>query len=134
MVSRGGVRAGHSLPELLVAMTFLAATLAAMASTAVLATRWTSDALLRQRALSIAEAALDSLAALPVRPTAGGRPAPEPPWIVRWEVTPADAAGESGAASGSRAAGLQVTVTTADAPVPAVELRGLWIPSLPALP
>jgi hypothetical protein len=115
-------------------MTFLAVTLAALTSAAVLATRWTSDALLRQRALPAAEAALDSLSALPDLPTAGDRAGPEPPWIVQWEVTPSDGGSAVSALSGSRAAALRVIVTRADAAVPAIELRGLWIASPPLLP
>lgn len=125
-------RSGHSLPELLVALTFLAATLAAMASVTLLATGWTADAVLRQRALATAEAALDSLVVLPVTPAGGDRSETDPPWTVAWHVDPTVAGGGATAASGPPAATLRVTVTGPRGPAPVVELRGLWIALPPA--
>jgi Tfp pilus assembly protein PilV len=124
MVSPRAAWPGHSLPELLVALTFLAVTLAGMTSSAVLASRWTAEAVLRQRALSAAEAALDSLAALPDRPTAGARADADPPWLLSWEVEPV-AAATGRAAVG--AAWLRVTVTLSGAVLPAAQLRGVWM-------
>jgi len=65
MVNRSADRAGHSLPELIVATTFLAATLVAVGGSALLGARWTDRAATRQRALWLAEQVLDSLATLP---------------------------------------------------------------------
>ncbi|MDX1674553.1 MAG: hypothetical protein R3314_07165 [Longimicrobiales bacterium] len=53
---------GHSLPELIVAMTFLAATLVAVAGTAVLAEQRSGRAVATQRATRLAAATLDSVA------------------------------------------------------------------------
>ena len=58
-------RPGHSLPELIVAMTFLGSTLVAVGGTAVLGARWTGSAATVQEAVRVAEHVVDSLAALP---------------------------------------------------------------------
>lgn len=113
------IRAGHSLPELLVALTFLGASLTAMASTAVLATRWTGDAVARQQSRSVAESVLDSLALAPDPPVRGT--AHREPWTIGWAV--------DSVAPAIRL--LRVTVDRPGDPVPPVELRGLWLAPLP---
>ena len=54
-------RAGHSLPELIVAVAFLATTVTAVGGMAVLGARWTAEAVLRQEAVRAAGAVLDSV-------------------------------------------------------------------------
>jgi Tfp pilus assembly protein PilV len=110
---------GHSLPEFLVALTVLAVTIGGISASVLLASRWTEGSVLRQRALSAAEAALDSLAALPDPPLAGSRSAAGFPWLVEWDVEPWEGAGPA-------AATLRVRVTADVRGAPAVELRGLW--------
>lgn len=56
-------RRGHTLPELLVAMTFLAVSAAAVGGTALLGARWTADAAVRQEAVRLASSVLDSVTA-----------------------------------------------------------------------
>jgi type II secretory pathway pseudopilin PulG len=125
MVMRGrgaimtGIRAGHSLPELVVALTFLGASLTAMASTAVLATRWTGHEVARQQALSVAETILDSLALASDPPVVGT--ADRERWTIGWAV--------DSVAPALRA--LRVTVDIPADPMPPVELRGLWLAPLP---
>jgi Tfp pilus assembly protein PilV len=123
MVSLPTPRPGHSLAELVVALTVLAATLGAISSSVLLASRWTEASVLRQRALSTAEAVLDSLTARPDLPVTGSRVATSPPWLVEWQVDP----------QGARAntAVLRVTVTGTARGAPAADVRGLWIPPLP---
>ena len=65
MVGRTRARAGHSLPELIVAVTFLSTTVVAVGGTAVLGARWTGRAVLRQEAVRRAAAILDSVATAP---------------------------------------------------------------------
>ena len=60
MVSAG--RTGHSLPELIVAVTVLAATVPAVGGMAVLAARVAGDAVARQEALRLGAEVLDSVA------------------------------------------------------------------------
>lgn len=112
-------RAGHSLPELVVALTFLGASLTAMASTAVLATRWTGDAVARQQALSMAESILDSLAFASDPPVTGT--AEQERWSIAWDVD----------SVGPAIRVLRVTVLLPAAPLPVVELDGLWLAPLP---
>jgi prepilin-type N-terminal cleavage/methylation domain-containing protein len=120
-------RAGHSLPELIVALALLGVTLGAVASSAVMGSRWTHDSVARQRALALAEATLDSLAAFARPPASGERKLPDPPWVVEWAVAP-----------GERERGLQVRVGTragdeTRAPTRILaEVHGLWLPPLPA--
>ena len=52
---------GHSLPELLVALMFLAVSVVAVGAGAVQGSRWTAEAVARQEALGLAAAVLDSL-------------------------------------------------------------------------
>jgi hypothetical protein len=126
-------RSAHSLAELLVALTFLGATLAALASSTVLATRWTTDAVLRQRAVALTEAVLDSLVFLDHPPGPGSRQERDPPWAIRWSVEPAAGGGGQGSAGGggSPAATVRVTVSLTGQVTPAAELAGLWIPPRP---
>lgn len=58
-------RRGHSLPELIVAVTFLGASLGAVGATAAAAAGRTRDAVLKQEAVRQAGAILDSLLAAP---------------------------------------------------------------------
>lgn len=124
MVSR---RSGHSLPELIVALALLGATLAAVASSAVLGARWTHEAAARQGALAVAEAVLDSLNALADPPGSGDRELSVPPWVVEWVVAPGDA---------SRGLGVRVHARPgpgATSPArPLAEAYGLWLPPLPS--
>jgi hypothetical protein len=121
-------RAGHSLPELIVALTLLGATLAAASATALLGARWTHEAVLRQRALGVAEATLDSLSVLDWQPAAGERDLPDLAARVEWSV--------EGLVAGGGAT-VRVTVQavggTQGGGSPIAELRGLWIPPLPEL-
>ena len=106
---------GHSLPELIVAMTFLGATVVAVGGTALLAEQRSGRAAATQRATRIAAAALDSLArADPVTP--GGRS--EAGLAVTWTV------------AGDR---VRVTVATADG-LGLVTLVGDPVPTVPVLP
>lgn len=57
-------RAGHSLAELIVAMAVLGVGLVSVSAASVFAMRRTNDALLRERAVVLAAATLDSLALL----------------------------------------------------------------------
>lgn len=57
-------RAGHSLAELIVAVTVLGVGLGSVSGASVFALRRTNDALQRERAVILAVATLDSLAAL----------------------------------------------------------------------
>lgn len=56
-------RQGHSLVELIVAVTFLGVTLAAVTGSTLLGARWVGEAAEEQRAVRLAEDVLDSLAA-----------------------------------------------------------------------
>ena len=110
-----GPRTGHSLPELVVAVTFLAASLVAVGSSAVLGARWTGQAASRQQAARLAAAVLDSLAALP-EPGTGQRSAGG--LVARWEDGPL---------------GIRVVVSAGtDGPVLA-ELDGARVPAVPVL-
>jgi Tfp pilus assembly protein PilV len=121
MVDR--LRPGHSLPEVLVALTFLGASLTAMASTAVLASRWTGDAVGRQHALAVAEAVLDSLTGLPDAPQPGSRDVEH--WTIEWTV---DSVGPA------RARMIRLTAGRAGRDPPLVQLRGVWVAPGLALP
>ncbi|MFP4623121.1 MAG: hypothetical protein ACLFRX_02970 [Gemmatimonadota bacterium] len=70
MTGDGGLRRGHSLPELIVAVTFLGVGVAAVSASTILGARWTGDAVARQRAVDLAAATLDSLVAC-AAPTSG---------------------------------------------------------------
>jgi Tfp pilus assembly protein PilV len=112
-------RSGHSLPELVVALAFLGASLTAMASASVLASRWTGDAVGRQRVLVVAEAILDSLITLPEPPLDGSTALDLE--TIAWVV---DSVGLSGARM------VEVTALGAGHRQARVQLRGLWIPPL----
>ncbi len=56
-------RPGHSLPELIVTVTFLGVGLTGVAGSSILGARWATDALRAQEAVRLATAVLDSLAA-----------------------------------------------------------------------
>lgn len=65
-------RAGHSLPELIVAVTILAVAFGGIAASTHLGGRWTRDSLRRQTAIRAATEVLDSLS-LVAEPEAGER-------------------------------------------------------------
>lgn len=115
-------RGGHSLAELLVALTLLSASLGGAASAALLGSRSALEAVMRQHALSLATMALDSLAHMPEAPAAEGSLQPEPGWVVAWEAEPV---------AGVDAAGLRVMVTSVAVPRPLAELHGIWVAPLP---
>lgn len=116
------VRPGHSLPELIVALTLMGATLAGAASTALLGSRWTADAVARQRALGFGEATLDSLARHAEMPGPGEVVDAGTGWVVAWAVDRLD---------GADAARLRVTVMAGPAGQPLAELVRVWIPPVP---
>lgn len=109
------VRSGHSLPELIVAVTFLATTLVAVGGTAVVGARWTARGAATQEAIRIAGRVLDSLA---VVPAAVGGTGEVDGFVVVWS-----AAG----------AGIRVEVR-AGPDDPLVVLEGAPVPDLPVLP
>ena len=111
-----GRRAGHSLPELIVAVTFLAATLAAVGGMGVVGGRLAGGAAARQDAVRVAEAVLDSLTG--TTSVAAGEEM-RGAFIVRWAPV--------------GASGVRVTVSRADG-APLVTLSGRMIPGVPALP
>lgn len=110
-------RAGHSLPELIVAVTFLGAAMGGVAASTLLGARWASEALLRQEALRVAGSTLDSLSAVPA-PVSGARASSR--WRLRWTVS----SGEGR---------LRVTVEAVDGRRLA-RLEGRRVPAVPVLP
>ncbi len=106
---------GHSLPELIVAVTFLAATLVAVGGTAVLGSRWTHRGARVQAAVRVAEGVLDSLAAVP---EAGSGAGVFDGLRVSWSVE-------------ERA--IRVEVSTPDG-LPLAVLDGGRLPAVPVLP
>ncbi len=108
-------RPGHSLAELIVAITLLAAGLVGVGATSTLATRRGSFALRQQEAVFAAAAVLDSLVLAPDA-TAGLRE--HGGWRIRWTA----AAGQ-----------LVVTAETVDG-LMLVELEGRSAPAVPVLP
>ena len=97
-------RPGHSLPELMVAVVFLATTAAAVGSLALVGARRTAAAADRQVAVRTAEVVLDSvLAEPPVVPGVATRG----PHVVRW--TPEGASGARVTVTGP-AGGVRVTL------------------------
>lgn len=112
-------RPGHSLPELIVAVTFLGASLCAVGATAALGAGWTSRAVMRQDAVRAAAATLDSLLAAPAvahgQRTLG-------PVSLRWTTSDAPA-------------GLEVEVTAAGPDGRELaRLAAPWTPAAPLLP
>lgn len=109
-------RHGHSLPELIVAVTLLGAAAGAVAASALLAARLTARAGARQEALALAAPVLDSL--LGGGPAPGSRPAGA--FELRWET-----AGEPPEVV------LTARLAAGDT---LVVLRSAWIPLPPRLP
>lgn len=114
MVTR---RPGHSLPELMVAVAFLGVAMGGVAASTLLGARWAADALLRQEALRVAAATLDSVAAA-AEPASGARGSAR--WRIRWHV-------------GSGDGRVTVTVESPDGS-PLARLEGRRVPALPTLP
>lgn len=115
--SDGPRRSGHSLPELIVAVTFLATTLVAVGGTAVLGGRWTGRAVKVQKATRLAAVVLDSLAAVPAAGS-GSR----------------DVAGLRVAWRSVGSAGIRVQVSSGSGGPPLVVLEGARTPAVPVLP
>jgi hypothetical protein len=115
MVSR--LRPGHSLPELIVAVTFLAGTAVAVGGMAVLGGRWTALSVARQEAIRLAGSVLDSVTAAPAA-VAGEREIDG--LRVRWS------ADEDG--------GIRVVVTPGGDAAPLAVLSGHPRPAAPVLP
>lgn len=110
-------RPGHSLSELIVAVTFLGVALGSVGASTHLGARWTADGLRRQDAFRAATATLDSVAVAP-HPASGFRETPR--WRVEWTVQ-----GDGGA--------LTVTVETRDGERLS-RLEGRTVPAIPVLP
>ncbi len=112
-------RAGHSLVELIVAVTFIGASFAGLAATAVLGARWTLLAGAREEALALAGATLDSLLGTPGPPESGAFE--QAGVLVAWTVEPAGA-------------GAVVRIEARrEAPAVSAELEGLWTAPRPML-
>ena len=112
-------RPGHSLPELLVTLAFLGATLGAVAAGGVAASRVTRDAVRRQEALALAAATVDSLVAAPDPVDDSVRSGP---WLIEWRVLP-DSSGRV----------LRVLVRDPQTRL-RLRLDGFWAPPTPILP
>lgn len=113
-------RPGHSLVELIVALTLLGGSLVAMSATTLLSVRRTRDAVHLQEATGLATALMDSLLAGPDPRPGISRGA----WgSIIWEVDEA-------------ATGRVVRMRVGVAPDgrTTAELHGLWIPPAPAAP
>lgn len=116
---RGAARAGHSLPELIVAVTLLGVCLGAAGATAVLGSGRTGAGVLRQEAVRGAAMVLDSL--LTADPVLPG----ERRWgrvHLVWSLSPA-----IGAPS------VEV-IATGPADEPLVRLSAPWFPPPPRIP
>lgn len=113
-------RSGHSLPELLVTLSFLTATLGAIASGTLAATRGTAHAVHRQRGLSAAAAVLDSLLGDP-DPVGSSRT--EAGLALVWTVAP-DGAGRL----------VRVRALDAGSSAELAALEGFWAAAPPSLP
>ena len=74
-------RPGHSLPELIVAVTFLGVALTGVGASSVLGARWAMDAVRKQEALRLAAATLDSLR---TAPNPGSGRSRTGTWSVEW--------------------------------------------------
>lgn len=110
-----GARAGHSLPELIVAVTFLATTLVAVGGMAVMGARWTARGAAMQEAVRIAGSVLDSLAFLP---RAVGGASEVDGFAVTWSVD-----------------GVAIRVDVGEGSTDSlVVLEGAVLPDLPVLP
>lgn len=112
-------RPGHSLAELLVALTVLAATAGAVAGASAAAARTATVLVRRQEALSLAAATLDSLVAAP-DPRGGAGVADR--FHVRWTVE---------AIAAARRLSVHVVDPAAEAQA---RLETVWAPPPPAYP
>lgn len=121
------VRPGHSLPELIVAVTFLATSMVAVGGMAVLGGRWTARAVDRQEAVRLAGAVLDSVAGLGAASTGS---AEAEGFRVRWRVADGGA-GDGGTDEG---AGIRVVVSRGVDGPPLAVLWGRRLPPARVLP
>jgi Tfp pilus assembly protein PilV len=112
-------RSGHSIPELVVALVFIAVALAAVAAGTLLAYRSTVAAVRRQNAVVLTAALLDSLLAAP--DIAAGHRTLEG-LRSEWRITPV-------------AGGLVVEVASLTDPGAAelARMEGFWLPTAPML-
>lgn len=108
-------RPGHSLPELIVTITFLTAALAGVGASSLLGARWAAAAFQQQEGVRLASVLLDSLV-WSTSPASGS--GSDGPWRLRWAV------------DGTR---IVVTAATGSGPV-VVELEGRLAPLVPLLP
>ncbi len=108
-------RPGHSLPELIVTITFLTAALAGVGASSLLGARWATAAVRQQEGVRLAGSVLDSLVWTP-SPASGSRT--DGPWRLHWAV------------DGAR---IVVTAEVGGGPV-VVELEGRRAPLVPVLP
>ncbi len=116
MVTR---RAGHSLVELIVAVTFLGTSFGGLAATALLGARWTLRASAQEHALAAAAATLDSLLGMTAPPGPGS--IDRDGLRLEWTTGPASS-------------GTLVTVRASRAALHVSEkLEGTWMPLPPAL-
>lgn len=106
-------RAGHSLPELIVALVLLSLCLGVVTSSAVLGARWTAQAVLKQEAVRRAGEVLDSVSGAAIVASGEDR---QGRLVLRWTV-----------GAGEDTASVLVTAARADSGRPLVELRGLWL-------
>lgn len=116
---RGAARAGHSLPELIVAVTLLGVCLGAAGATAVLGSGRTGAGVLRQEAVRGAAMVLDSLLAADLVLPGGRR------WgrvNLAWALSPP-----------VEAPRVEV-VATGPADEPLAQLSAPWFPPAPLIP
>lgn len=111
------LRQGHSLPELIVAVTVLGIGLGGVAASSLIGARWVAEAIGRQEAVRAAAELLDSLA---VTAEPGSGAVDRGHLRLEWTVE-----GEDGA--------VRVTARTSTAG-PGVELEGRTVPPVPILP
>lgn len=112
-------RGGHSLVELIVAMTFMGSAFAGISATALLGARWTAAAGARAEMVAVAASALDSILADSTPPLAGAGDRQRV--HLRWAVARDSAA-------------TRVTVDAGtEAPALSLRLEGVWAPSPPVL-
>ena len=113
-------RTGHSLVELIVAMTVLGVGLASTGAASVYALRQSSDALLKERAVAVGVATLDSLTLSPAPADGAVR---RPDLDVRWVVQAAPRGGT-----------ITLQVSPAGAPRWVRQFRARYLAPVPALP
>ncbi len=116
MVKLVTARSGHSVAELIVAVTFLGAALGAVGASTLLGARWTAEAAAREEALEVAAATLDSVAQ-----------APEP-------VSGALSRGRLDVAWRADGPTIEVRVSDAVTGIDLALLRGRHVPDLPVYP